>query len=447
MSDPSPLPSSSGPPSSLPDAPALALWRGVTWALAPFAPLLLRWRRGRGKEDEARWREKLGVAGAARPAGEVIWLHAVSVGEGLSVLPLVKALRAGRAGATVLLTCGTVTAARLLAERVPEGVILQFLPLDLPGPVRRFLDHWRPDVAVLVESEFWPRLMRAVVARGVPLVLANARISDRSAARWSRARGVARALLGHFTVIGAPDAAMAARLVSLGADPGRVRVLGTLKRAAEPLAVDEGERARLAAVFGEAPLWLAASTHAGEEEAVAAAQLALRAAVPGARLILAPRHPARAEAVAEVMRAAGLTVARRSLGEGPEGAEVYLADTLGEMGLWFALAPVSFLGGSLVADVGGHNAYEPAVMGSAILHGPGVGNFADLYARLGAAGGAAEVADGAALAQAVAGLWEDPARRGAMVHAARGVLEAEADGVAATAGMILSCLALRGAPQ
>ncbi|MCZ8151682.1 MAG: 3-deoxy-D-manno-octulosonic acid transferase, partial [Rhodobacteraceae bacterium] len=356
MTDPSPLPS----PSSLPDAPALALWRGVTWALAPLAPLLLRWRRGRGKEDATRWREKLGVPRAARPAGEVIWLHAVSVGEGLSVLPLVTALLAGRAGATVLLTCSTVTAARLLESRVPDGVILQFLPLDLPGPVRRFLDHWRPDVAVLVESEFWPRLMRAVVARGVPLVLANARISDRSAGRWRHASGVARALLSHFTVIGAPDAAMAARLMSLGAEPGRVRVLGTLKRAAAPLAVDEGERARLAAAFGVAPLWLAASTHAGEEEAVASAQVALQAAVPGARLILAPRHPARAEAVVEVLRAAGLRVARRSLGESPEGAEVYLADTLGEMGLWFALAPVSFLGGSLVADVGGHNAYEPA---------------------------------------------------------------------------------------
>jgi 3-deoxy-D-manno-octulosonic-acid transferase len=439
MTDPSPLPS----PSSLPDAPALALWRGVTWALAPLAPLLLRWRRGRGKEDATRWREKLGVPRAARPAGEVIWLHAVSVGEGLSVLPLVTALLAGRTGATVLLTCSTVTAARLLESRVPDGVILQFLPLDLPGPVRRFLDHWRPDVAVLVESEFWPRLMRAVVARGVPLVLANARISDRSAGRWRHASGVARALLSHFAVIGAPDAAMAARLVSLGAEPGRVRVLGTLKRAAAPLVVDEGERARLVAAFGEAPLWLAASTHAGEEEAVASAQVALQAAVPGARLILAPRHPARAEAVVEVLRAAGLRVARRSTGEAPEGAEVYLADTLGEMGLWFALAPVSFLGGSLVADVGGHNAYEPAVMGSAILHGPGVGNFADLYARLGAAGAAEAVADGAGLALAVAGLWADPARRGAMVMAARGVLEAEADGVAATAGMILSCLPSR----
>lgn len=440
MRDPAPL-----PPSVVPDAPALAFWRGATAVIAPVAPAFLRWRRARGKEDALRWREKLGVAGAARPAGEVIWLHAVSVGEGLSVLPLVKALLAGRAGATVLLTCGTVTAARLLADRLPEGVVLQFLPLDLPGPVRRFLDHWRPDVAVLVESEFWPRLMRAVVARGVPLVLANARISDRSAARWARARGVSRALLGHFTVIGAPDAAMAARLVSLGADAGRVRVLGTLKRAAEPLAVDEAARARLAAVFGAAPVWLAASTHPGEEEAVAAAQAALQAAVPGARLILAPRHPVRGEAVAGLLRAAGLTVARRSLGESPEGAEVYLADTLGEMGLWFALAPVSFLGGSLVADVGGHNAYEPAVMGSAILHGPGVGNFADLYARLGAAGGAAEVADGAALVTAVAGLWRDAGRRGAMVAAARGVLEAEADGVAATAGMILSCLPARGA--
>jgi len=429
------LPRPEGPSSAL-----LSVWLAATRLAGPAGPAILKRRLAAGKEDPARWPEKLGRAGVARPAGRLVWVHAVSVGEGLSVLPLLKALVA--AEVTVLLTCTTVTAAGLLAARVPDRVVLQYLPLDLAGPVARFLDHWRPDVAVMVESEFWPRLIHDTHARGIPLVLANARMSDRSAARWAKAGGLARAILGRFTVLCAPDEGMAARLAGIGADAARVRVTGALKRAAERLPVDASELARLRGAVGARPVWCAASTHAGEEAAVAAAQAALKAKGSAALCLLVPRHPVRAEEVAGQLQAAGLTVTRRSAGEAPAG-DVHLADTLGEMGLWFDLAPVSLVCGSLVAGIGGHNAYEPALHGSAILHGPHVGNFADLYARLDAAGAAVTVTDGAGIAAAVAGLLADDAARARMVTAARAVLAAEPDGVAETAGIILAAMAGR----
>ncbi|MBU9696588.1 3-deoxy-D-manno-octulosonic acid transferase [Rhodobacteraceae bacterium HSP-20] len=432
LPDPSHAPA---PPPVPPRSALLGLVLAASRLAGPFGAMILRRRLAQGKEDPARWTEKLGHITVPRPAGRVIWIHAVSVGEGLSLLPLLRAL-VGRGGETVLLTCTTVTAMGLLSERVPAGVILQYLPIDLPAPVARFLEHWRPDVAVLVESEFWPRLMVGVHARGIPLILANARISDRSARRWARFPSLARALLGRFTLMAAPDAAAAARLEALGADPARIRVTGTLKRAAEPLPVDGVELARLRAAFGDAPLWLAASTHAGEEAVVAAAHAGLRARLPAARLVLAPRHPARAGEVAAVLQAAGLSVARRGSGEAAGKADVYLADTLGEMGLWFELCPVTLLCGSLTAGIGGHNAYEPALHGSAILHGADTGNFADLYARLDAAGAARAVAGPEGIAAAVAGLVQDGAARAAMTEAARRVLAAETDGVAETAALI-----------
>ncbi|NBE08212.1 3-deoxy-D-manno-octulosonic acid transferase [Paragemmobacter ruber] len=435
---PAPFAAPMAPPPRPPGSALLALWLGTTAALAPFGATILRRRLARGKEDAARWPEKLGRITLPRPEGALIWLHAVSVGEGLSVLPLLRALVA-RAGTRVLLTCTTVTAMGLMQARVPEGVIVQYLPLDLPGPVTRFLSHWRPDVAVMVESEFWPRLIHATHARGIPLVLANARMSEGSARAWARVPGLARAILGRFTALAAPDAAMAARLVALGADQARLQVMGTLKRAAERLPVDPAALAQVRAGVGGRPVWLAASTHPGEEAVVAEAHRAVRAVSPDALLILAPRHPARAGEIAAQLSTAGLDVALRSRGEAPDAA-VYLADTLGEMGLWFDLCPIAFVGGSLLPGIGGHNAYEPALHGSAILHGRHVGNFADLYARLDAAGGAQPVVDAGAMAAVVLRLMQDGAARAALVAAARDVLATEADGVAATSDLILSLL-------
>lgn len=420
-------------PPAPPASGALWAYLAVTALLAPLAPALLRRRLAAGKEDPDRWREKLGQTAVPRPAGPLVWLHAVSVGEGLSVLPLLAALTSR---AHVLLTCTTVTSARLMAARVPPGVTVQFLPLDLPGPVSRFLRHWRPDVAVMVESEFWPRLIHQTHRRAIPLLLVNARISDASMARWTRLRGLSRALLRRFSALAAPDQTAADKLLRLGADSSAITVTGSLKRGADRLPVDAGELSRLRAATAGRPLWLAASTHAGEEEAIAAAHRKICETLPDALLILAPRHPDRAPAIRAALEAAGHSVAQRTRGEAP-ATGIYLADTLGELGLWFDLCPVSFIGGSLVV-VGGHNAYEPALHGSAILHGPMVGNFADLYSRLDQ-NGAALCITAETLAETVLRL-QDPSARDALTLAATRTLATEGDATEAIAALIFSAL-------
>jgi len=409
------LPRPEGPSSAL-----LSVWLAATRLAGPAGPAILKRRLAAGKEDPARWPEKLGRAGAARPAGRLVWVHAVSVGEGLSVLPLLKALVA--AEVTVLLTCTTVTAA--------------FLPLDLPGPVARFLDHWRPDLAVLVESEFWPRLITACHARGVPLALVNARVSDASARNWRRAPGLARAMLGSFAVLTAPDARVAGILAELGADPARIRQTGSLKRGTGRLPVEPAAIASLRGAYAGRRPWLAASTHPGEEETVLDALSLLQD--PARPLILAPRHPNRGAALREMITARGFSVAQRSTGEAPGKAQVYLADTLGEMGLWFDLCPVAFIGGSLV-PVGGHNAYEAVAHGAAVLTGPEVANFTALYDRLLMSKGAVMVRDAGELAKAVRHL-DDPTTRTALTAAAEAAITTEGDATAETAALILSLL-------
>jgi 3-deoxy-D-manno-octulosonic-acid transferase len=406
----------------------LAFYLALMALLAPVARLVLARRAARGREDRLRWREKLGVAGAARPGGQLIWLHAASVGELASVVGLVAELCNARPGVALLVTTSTETSARLAAERLPAPVLHQYLPLDLPGAVARFLDHWRPDVAVWVESEFWPRLIERTAARNIPMVLVNARMSDRSARRWQKVRGLAQRLLDHFGQVFAQDAQTARQLAALGLPPERLHALGSLKETAAPLPFDTTERDRLAGLWAGRPRWLAASTHAGEETAVLAAHRIAKRAMPDLLLILAPRHPERGAAVAAEARAAGFALAMRAGGLGEAAtADVYLADTLGEMGLWFNLAPIAFLGGSL-APIGGHNPYEPVAQGAAVVHGPHVGNFREIYTRLAAAGGAREVAGADALADALGQLLTNGAAAArAQAEAARAVVSANGE--------------------
>ena len=406
-------------------SPALAGYLLASRLLAPLGPWLLRRRAARGKEDPARLAERLGHASAPRPAGRLVWVHAASVGESLSALGLIAALRERRPDVAILMTAGTRTALGLLAERLPPGAILAAAPLDLAPSARRFLDHWRPDLAVWVESELWPGLIEGAARRGGRLALVNARVSERSADRWRRAPGMIRRLLGRFDVLLAADAGTEARLAALGAPRERLRRTGSLKAGTAPPDRPEAREA-LARAAGGRPLWLAASTHPGEEAAAAQAHRAAAAAQPGLLTLIAPRHPERGPEIAAALAAEGLRVTRRGAGEGAEGAEVHLLDTLGEMGAWFRLAPVAFVGGSLV-PVGGHNPHEPAALGAAILHGPQVANFAEAHAALHAAGAAREVADGEALGREVAALLADPEARAAMTAAAPAALgDAEA---------------------
>lgn len=395
----------------------LGLYLALSRRAAGPAGRVLRRRQSEGKEDPARLAERMGVASLPRPEGRLAWFHAASVGEAVSLLEMLRRLGQERPELSCLVTTVTRTSAEFLEGRLPERCLHQYAPADVAPWVARFLDHWRPDLAVWTESELWPATLHAARERGIPMVLINARISTRSYRRWRMLRGMARALLGRFDAILAQDALAAEHLAALGAQPVRIRVVGTLKEGAAPLAHDEAERVRLARAFARRPVWLAASTHAGEEEIVRAVHVQARRTLPMLALILAPRHPARGDAVAAMLREAGLRVAQRSRGEAIEpDTDVYVADTLGEMGLWYRIAAVAFVGGSLV-EVGGHNPFEPALLGCAILHGPHVRNFADAYDRLGAAGAAVEVRSQGELADTLVAVLQ-PDRAAAMAAAA-----------------------------
>jgi 3-deoxy-D-manno-octulosonic-acid transferase len=404
------------------------LWRWTAALLAPALRLHLRRRAARGKEIAARIPERHGH-GAARPPGRLLWLHAASVGETLSILPLLGPLAARDPGLSVLVTTGTVTSATLLARRIPPGlagrVLHRFVPLDVPRWVARFLDGWRPDAAVFVESELWPNLIAATDRRGIPLGLVNARMSVRSARWWARAPGSAREVLARFRLILAQSEADAARLRALGA---AATCPGNLKYAAPPLPADGAELARLRALTAGRPVWLAASTHPGEEAAAIAAHRRLAARHPGLLTVIVPRHPDRGAEVAAL--AGDLPVARRAeAGEPGPDVAVYVADTLGELGLFYRLAAVAFVGGSL-APHGGQNPLEPARLGCPVLTGPHTWNFAEIVARLEAAGGLARVVPGedpaGALAEAVSAMLTSPARGRVQAEAALRVAADEA---------------------
>jgi 3-deoxy-D-manno-octulosonic-acid transferase len=380
----------------------LALYAAATGLLAPLAPALLRARAEKGKEDPARLPERLGAASRPRPAGPLVWLHGVSVGETQSLLPLIAALRERRPDLAILVTSGTVTSAELLARRLPAGVIHQFAPVDAPGAVRRFLAHWRPDAGIFVESELWPNLILGAKARGVRLALLSARMTDGSARAWARSPASARALIGAFDLILPQDTATAARLTTLGA-----RLAGqlNLKLVGEPLPADAAELARLTAAIAGRQAVLAASTHPGEESIIADAARQAGAAL----LIVAPRHPDRGAAVAAELAARGFQVARRSAGEPLAAATTaYVADTLGELGLFLRLAAVVVMGGSFVEGVGGHNPLEAARLGRPMITGPHAFNAREVYDQLLAEAAAIEAADAAALARHLKGLLEQP---------------------------------------
>ncbi|HET9146904.1 MAG TPA: 3-deoxy-D-manno-octulosonic acid transferase [Acetobacteraceae bacterium] len=375
----------------------------------PGLRLWLARRVARGREDAARLAERFGAASRERPPGRLIWVHAASVGETVSVLPLIAEL--AREGA-VLLTTGTLTSAALAAERLPAGAIHQFVPLDVPDWVEAFLDHWRPAAAAFVESEIWPNMLAALARRGIPAMLVNGRISARSGARWRLMPDAARELLGRFRWIAAQSPQDAARFRSLGA--ARVENPGNLKFAAPALPDAEG-RAALAALL-PGPRVLAAATHPGEEEHVIAAHRRLLREFPGLATIIVPRHPARGAAVAAL--ASGLSAAMRSGGQEPEPGGIYIADTLGELGLFYRLCPIAFIGGSLV-PIGGHNMLEAARLGCAVLTGPHTENFAEAVAVLRGADALEIVPEGGALGPVLRRLLADPARAAAMGEAGR----------------------------
>ena len=359
---------------------------------APALRRMILRRLGRGKEISDRVPERYGIASLPRPAGRLIWLHAASVGETMSVLPVIAALAAK---CEVLVTTGTVTSARLAAARLPAAARHQFVPLDVPGWVAAFLNHWRPDCAVFVESELWPEMLRQIDARGIPRLLVNARMSARSAGRWRLLLRFAGILLHGFRWIHVQSPSDAERFRSLGA--GGILEWGNLKFAASALPVDETALAALRAAI-VSPLWLAASTHPGEESIIIEAHRLLAPDFPGLVTIIVPRHPERGQE---------FPFPRRGLGQLPVAGAVYIADTLGELGLFYRLCPFTFVGGSLVSH-GGQNIIEPARLGRPVITGPHLENFTEAAAILRTRGALIEVTDAASLAAAARHWLENP---------------------------------------
>lgn len=393
-----------------------SFYRGLTLVFGPAVRLYLDMRRRRGKEDPARRHERLGRPVKPRPPGPLVWVHGASVGEANSALILLEKLLAEAPGAHVLLTTGTVSSAALIAARLPDRAFHQFAPVDLPGAVDRFLNHWRPDAVLWMESELWPNQLGALRRRGLPAALVNARMSARSFRRWRRLTGFAAAMLRTFRLVLAQSEDDGERLRGLGATD--VVCVGNLKFSAAAPAADPATLADLRAAAGSRPVWLFASTHAGEEELAAAAHQALTADLPDLLTVVAPRHPARGAEIAAALTARGLTVARRSENRTPgDGDAVYLADTMGELGLFCRLAPVVVMGGSFVPH-GGQNPVEPAQLGAAVLYGPHMFNFSQITQRLEAAGAALPLADGDALTAALRRLLTDPAARRSLTDGA-----------------------------
>ena len=408
---------------------AFGLYRLAGIAIRPVAPLLLGWRVRKGKEEPARLGERYGQTARERPAGRLVWLHAASVGETIAVLPLIRRLRAEKLA--VLLTTVTVTSAKIAAERLPAGAIHQYAPIDSKAWTEAFLDHWRPDLAIFVESEMWPQAIMSLAARSIPLVIANARMSDRSFKGWTRYRGVVAAMLSRVSLCLAQSERDGERFSALGAP--RVVVTGNLKFDSPPLHAAPEAVAAFEAMVGSRPAWMAASTHPGEDEIVAEAHRLIAARHPGLVTVIVPRHPERGPDIAASLAARGFRVARRKAEEplSPE-VDIYIADTLGELGLFYRAVPVAFMGGSLVKH-GGQNPIEPIGLGAAVLHGPHVHNFSDVYAALDKAVPALKpVEDAVALAEGASRLLADETLRAGSVAAGQAALKPFTGAMAAT---------------
>ncbi|MBL4719901.1 MAG: 3-deoxy-D-manno-octulosonic acid transferase [Alphaproteobacteria bacterium] len=394
----------------------LALYRGLTNIGAPLINHYLRRRLANGKEHPERFEERRGEPSRIRPAGPLAWIHAASVGEAQSALTLIHHMLRRRTDLHVLVTTGTVTSARIMADRLPPRSFHQFVPVDRLPWIRRFLDHWDPDLAIWVESEFWPNLIHETAERNIPMALVNGRVSRRSVANWRRAPGFIRAILSCFRLCLTQTDEEASRLKGLGAQ--RVLCHGNLKYSAEPLPVDEAEWDALSESIDGRPVWLAASTHPGEEDIVADAHTIIKATVPNVLTLIVPRHPDRGAEITAQMTSRGLNLGRRALNDpiGPD-TEIYIADTLGELGLFYRLANIAFIGGSL-RDHGGHNPLEAAQLDCAILMGPDTANFASVAAELHGAQAMLEISDAASLARAVTELLSNPTEVDSLSEAA-----------------------------
>ena len=397
----------------------LRVYRKLSSAMVPLSPALISRRLRLGKEDPERVGERRGLSADVRPVGPLVWIHGASVGEVLAAAGLIERLRA--LGLRILLTSGTVTSAAIVAKRFPPDVIHQYVPYDSPRYVRRFLDHWRPSLALFIESDLWPNLILSSAARRLPMVLINGRMSQRSFPRWQRVQGTISALLEKFDVCLAQSRTDADRFAALGSR--NVVVTGNLKLDVPAPPADATKLERLMAMTRGRPVVLAASTHPGEEEILTEAHRTLAGYFPGLLTVIVPRHPDRGGAIARMIEGAGLNPALRSHEDLPTATtDIYVADTMGELGLFYRLAPIVFMGGSLV-EHGGQNPIEAIKLGASVIHGPHVFNFTDVYDALDAAGGARRADTQDALIKQFGQLLADPDLREAVLAASEHVVD------------------------
>src|SRR6476619_2184518 len=391
----------------------LRVYQKLSAAVVPLAPALINRRLKQGKEDPARVGERRGMSRDIRPHGPLVWIHGASVGEVLAAAPLIEKLRA--LNIRILLTSGTVTSAAIVAKRFPAYFLQQYVPYDSPRYVARFLDHWRPSLALFIESDLWPNLILSSAARRLPMVLINGRMSHRSFPRWRRFNGTISALLGRFDICLAQSQIDAERFAALGSR--NVITTGNLKLDVPAPPADAAKLERLMSVTRGRPIIVAASTHPGEEDLLLDAHRALAGFFPSLLSVIVPRHPARGEAIARSIAASGLHVAQRSREELPTATtDIYVADTMGEMGLFYRLAPIVFMGGSLI-EHGGQNPIEAVKLGASIVHGPHIFNFTDVYEALDSAGGARRADTQEALVKQFGQMRADPRAREALLTA------------------------------
>lgn len=357
----------------------------------------LRSRLLMGKEDPERLEERLGISLAERPTGNLIWFHAASVGESLSLVELIKRISSSQPDYNFLITTGTITSAKLILSRLPSNAVHQYIPVDTPKAVEKFLDRWRPSLAIWTESEFWPNLISFTAARDIPMILINARISEKSYRRWRFFKKSLKNLIEKFNYSLIQDEKTVKYFSKIGISSNNFELTGTLKEGSAALPHSEIEQVEISKQILNRPVWLAASTHEGEEKLIAAAHRHASKASQGLLLIIVPRHPERGLEIASILTKENFKICLRSRKDKiSSDTQIYIADTLGELGLWYRVAPVSFVGGSLV-PIGGHNPFEPAALGSAILHGPYVENFKEIYNRLNVAGAAVKIEEASEL--------------------------------------------------
>jgi 3-deoxy-D-manno-octulosonic-acid transferase len=401
-------------------------------AASLLAPVIRAWiiiRMRRGKEDQMRIGERFGAASLTRPDGILVWCHAASVGEMMSALTLLKVLRTQRPDITILLTTGTVSSARLASQRMSEGIFHQFVPVDIPKAVESFLEHWQPQLVLWMESELWPQIISRIGARGIPLILVNGRMSERSLHGWQRYPRLGKALLRCFTQLYSGSPNDATRFTTLGAR--NVQWVGNIKYDAPALTADTSSLNELSARCARRAIWCAASTHPGEEIMIARAHLRIKNVIPSVLTIIAPRHPYRADTIMQELVKQGMRVARRSTGDviTPD-TDIFLVDALGELGTLFRLCDIVFVGGSLVSR-GGHNPIEPARLNCAIITGHHIDNFTSIYADFAAGNALVTVTGSESLANAVIALFSDAQLRSERANAAATVVS-ERSGAART---------------